>query len=128
MNTKSFLVSAFAGFVINFVLGAVFYAFLFPDLYPSEGEEKMSFIALGCLLYGILVAYVLTVVASVKNVTQGFKIGAIFGLLNGLSMNFFMYSSLEPNYQNIAIDVVISMVMVGTMGAVIAMLHKKFDA
>ena len=43
-------------------------------------------------------------------------------------MNFFMYASLEPNYQNIAIDSLLSLVMVGITGSVIALIHKKIDA
>lgn len=128
MNTKSFLVSGFIAFLINFLLGALFYGFIFTDLYPTGGEENMLFIALGCLFYGFLLAYVLTSIASIKNIAQGFRIGAVFGLLNGLSMNFFMYASLEPNYQNIVIDAIVSMVMVGIMGSVIALIHKKLDS
>ena len=40
-------------------------------------------------------------------------------------MNFFMYATLEPNYQNIAIDVAISIVMVGIMGALVGVINGK---
>jgi len=127
MNTKSFFASGLAAFVISFLLGWLFYGILFPDLYPKEGEDNMLFIALGCLFFGLLIAYLFTSVASIKNAGEGFKVGAIFGLLNGLSMNFFMYASMEPNYKNIAIDVVLSIVMVGIMGAVVALINGKMD-
>ncbi len=100
---------------------------LFPDLMPSQGEEDMLFIALGCLFNGLLIAYVFTIVASIKTAGKGFTIGAIFGLLNGLSMNFFMYSSMEPNCQNIAIDTIICMVTVGIVGAVVGMINGKMS-
>jgi len=127
MNTKSFLTSGFVAFVIYFLLGWLFYGILFPDLYPKEGEDNMLFIALGCLFFSLLIAYLFTSVASIKSAGEGFKVGAIFGLLNGLSMNLFMYSSMEPNYQNIAIDVALSIVMVGIMGAVVALINGKMD-
>jgi len=125
MNTKNFLISGFAAFVVNFLLGWLFYGILFQDLYPNQGEENMIFIALGCLFFGFVIAYVFTVVASIKSASEGFKVGSIFGLLNSLAMNFFMYATLEPNYQNIAIDVAISIVMVGIMGALVGVINGK---
>ncbi|MEN8856722.1 MAG: hypothetical protein ABF260_01470 [Flavobacteriaceae bacterium] len=125
MNTKNFLISGLAAFVVNFLLGWLFYGILFQDLYPNQGEENMIFIALGCLFFGFVIAYVFTVVASIKSASEGFKVGAIFGLLNSLVMNFFMYATLEPNYQNIAIDVAISIVMVGIMGALVGVINGK---
>ncbi len=42
-----------------------------------------------------------------------------------LSMNFYMYSSREVNYQNIVIDVAITIVMSAAVGAVIALVNDK---
>lgn len=126
MNTKNFLISGLAAFVVNFLLGWLFYGILFPDLYPKEGEDNIVFIALGCLFFGFLIAYVFTAIASIKDAKEGFKAGAIFGLLNALSMNFFMNSSaVDPNYQNMGIDIAISIVMVGITGAVVGMINGK---
>ena len=94
---------------------------------PKQGEYDILFIALGCLFSGFLLAYIFTVVASIKGLTNGLKIGAIYGLLSGLSMNFFMYASMEPNYQNIATDVVLSIVMMAIVGAAVAMINNKMD-
>ena len=127
MNTKSFITSGIVAFVLNFLLGWLFYGILFTDLYPSQGEENMLFIALGCLFNGLLIAYVFTVVTSIKTAGKGFSVGAFFGLLNALSMNFFMYASMEPNYQNMAIDTVLSLVMVGIVGAVVGMINGKMS-
>ena len=127
MNTKSFLLSGVVAFVLNFLLGWLFYGILFPDLMPKQGEDDIVFIALGCLFSGFLLAYIFTLVASIKGLTNGLKIGAIYGLLSGLSMNFFMYASMEPNYQNIATDVVLSIVMMAIVGAAVAMINDKMD-
>lgn len=128
MNIKSFFVSGIVAFIINFLLGWVFYGMLFTDLYPNQGNENMVFIAIGCLFSGFVIAYILTCVTSVKSIGEGFKIGAIFSLLNGLAMNFFMYANLDPNYQNIAIDVIIGIVMFGIIGAVIGIINSKLSS
>ena len=127
MNTKSFFTSGIVAFVLNFLLGWLFYGMLFPDLMPSQGEENMVFISLGCFFNGFLLAYVFTCVASIKTAGKGFTVGAIFGFLNALSMNFFMYSTMEPNYQNIAIDTVLTIITVGIVGAVIATINGKMS-
>lgn len=128
MNTKSFFTSGVVAFILQFLLGWVFYGMLFPDIMPNQGgEESMTFIALGCLFSGFVIAYVFTVVGSVKGAGDGFKVGAIYGLLSGLSMNFFMYSTLEPNYQNMGIDVAISIVMMGIVGAIIGVINGKMS-
>ena len=125
MKTTNFLASGVVGGIVNFLLGWVFYGMLFPDLYPTEGEENMLFVALGCLSYGLFMAYIFTGVANITAAKEGFKVGAIFGFFYALTMNFFMYSGMEPNYQNMAIDTVITLVMGGITGLVIALVNGK---
>lgn len=128
MNTKSFVASGLVAFILNFLLGWLFYGIIFPDLMPSQGEENMLFVALGCLFSGLLMSYIFTCVTSITSFNDGFKIGAVFGLLNALSMNFFMYSSMEPNYQNIGIDVAITLIMGGIVGGVIGIINGKMTS
>ena len=128
MNAKSFLASGIVAFIVNFLLGWVFYGMLFPDIMPKQGEDDIVFIALGCLFSGFLISYIFTVVASIKSAGDGFKVGAIYGLLSGLSMNFFMYSSMEPNFQNMGTDVVISIVMMGIVGAIVGVINGKMSS
>ena len=125
MKATNFLVSGVVGGIVNFLLGWVFYGMLFPNLYPKEGEENMLFIALGCLSYGLFMAYIFTGVAAITTAKQGLKVGAIFGFFYALTMNFFMYSGMEVNYQNMAIDVVITIVMGALTGLVIALVNGK---
>ena len=126
MNTKNFLVSGLVAGIVDFLLGWLFYGMLFPDLYPKEGEDNILFIALGCLFFGFLLAYIYTVVASIVNAMEGLKVGAVFGLLYSVSMNLFMNSSvIDPNYQNMATDVVIGIVMTAIMGAAIGLINGK---
>ena len=125
MKTKNFLGSGILGGIVNFMLGWVFYGMLFPNIYPSEGNEGLVFVFLGCMAYGLFMAYVFTGVGNITDTKDGLKAGAIFGLFYGLTMNLFMYSSQTPNYENMGIDLVINMVMGAVVGLLIAMVNGK---
>mgnify|MGYP005990707829 CR=1 FL=1 len=128
MNTKSFLASGIVAGIVNYLLGWVFYVQLFPNIYPQDESTNMLFILFGCITFGLFLAYILTVLTSTVSSSSGFKIGAIIGLFYGLSMNLFMYASMEANYQHIAIDILINMAQAAIMGSVIAMLHSKLKS
>lgn len=118
MKISNFIISSIVGSIVYFLLGWVAYGMLFTDLYPQEGN--IVFVYLGCLFFAMLLAYVFTKWANISTWITGAKSGAIIGLFYALSMNFFMYSSREPNYQNITIDVIITLVMSAITGAIIA--------
>ncbi len=127
MKTSNFIAGSVVGGIVYFLLGWLFYGILFTDLYPQGGS--MLFIFLGCLSFAALLAYVFTKWAHISTMMSGAKGGAAIGLFYALAMNFFMYASQEPNYQNIAIDVVITIVSGAITGAaigmVIGMMNKK---
>ena len=125
MKMKNFLVAGIVGGIVDFLLGWVFYGMLFSDLYPEGENMNLIFIALGCLTYGLFMAYIFTKWAGIKHASTGAKAGAVIGFFYALSMNFYMYSSREVNYQNIVIDVAITIVMSAVVGAVIAMVNDK---
>lgn len=125
MKTKNFLASGILGGIVNFLLGWVFYGMLFPNIYPSEGDEGLVFIFLGCMAYGLFMAYVFTGIGRITQTKDGLKAGAIFGLFYGLSMNLFMYASQEPNYSNMGIDMLINIVMGSIIGLIIAVINGK---
>ena len=127
MKISNFIAGSIAGAIVYFLLGWLFYGILFTDLYPPGGS--MLFIFLGCLSFAALLAYVFTKWANISTWMTGAKGGAAIGLFYALSMNFFMYASQEPNYQNIAIDVVITIISGAITGAaigiVLGMMNKK---
>jgi len=127
MNTKNFLASGVSGGIVNYLLGWVFYGMLFTEIYPNEGNQSMLFIALGCLAYGLFMAFVFTGVGNITDTKDGLKNGAIFGFFYGLTMNLFMYSSQDPNFQNMGLDLLISIVMGAITGMVVAMVNSKMD-
>lgn len=127
MNTKSFLLSGIAGFVVNFLLGWLFYGVLFADIYPKEEENALTFvfITLGCLFHAFTYAVIFTKWAQINTFSTGLKAGLIIGLLYTVSMNFFMYSSTELNVDNFITSVIIDTISAALMGGVIGLVHGK---
>ncbi|HSN47636.1 MAG TPA: hypothetical protein VLR29_02640 [Flavobacterium sp.] len=125
MNVKNFLVSGVIAGIINFLLGWVFYGILFKDIYPEGETMNLVFTFLGCLTYGLFIAYVFTKWAGITNPVIGLKAGAVIGFFTSLSMNLYMYSNRPVNYQNMALDVLITIVISAIMGAAIASINGK---
>jgi hypothetical protein len=88
MNVKKFLVSGIAGGIINFLLGWIYYGILFKNTFPSNGNENISFIFLGCLTFGLFTAYIFTKWTGISNWITGFGAGTIIGLFIALYMFF----------------------------------------
>jgi len=125
MNVKIFLVSGVIAGIINFLLGWVFYGMLFKDIYPEGENMNLLFTFLGCITYGLFIAYVFIKWAGITNPTIGIKAGAAIGFFTSLSMNLYMYSNKPVNYQNMALDVIITIAISAVMGAAIAFLNGK---
>jgi hypothetical protein len=126
MNVKNFLVSGIVGGIVQFLLGWLFYAILFKNSFPTDGNENMVFIFLGCMTFGFFVSYIFTKWAGISNVATGFKAGAVIGLLMALYSNFFMNSmKSDIDYQTMGLDIVITIVMAALVGAVIALVNGK---
>ena len=86
MNTKNFVVAGIVGFIVDFLLGGLFYGVIFPDIYKTtlNESEHMQFVTLGCLVFGFFVSYVWIKWAGFTNWLSGLKAGAIFGFFYGL--------------------------------------------
>lgn len=128
MKTKNFLVSGFAGGVANFLLGWLFYGILFKDTFPQpeESNNTMLMIFLGCLAFGLFMAYIFTKWAQITTAVTGAKAGAIIGLFLGLYFDFFqMAMNSDATAQLFAIDVALSIVIGAIVGAVIAAVNGK---
>lgn len=125
MNIKNLVAGTVGGGIVYWLLGWVFYGMLFKDIYPNEGNQNMTLLILGCMTFAFLLTYIFSHWANISTPFTGLKAGAIVGLLYGMSMNFFMYSSMEPNYVNMAMDTVINAFMAGVTGAVIGFILDK---
>jgi hypothetical protein len=125
MNFKNFIIGGVLGGLTNFLLGWIFYGNIFKDIYPENENTNLSFIFLGCMTFGLLISYIYTKWAGINNPTTGFSAGAIIGLFNALSMNFFMFSNKPLNMQNFAIDVLITVFIGACIGAVVALVNGR---
>lgn len=129
MNIKSIAVTTIVGSVVYFLLGWVFYGMIFTDIYPqTEGGPNLLFIYMGGLVYSKLISIAITWWANTSSLITGLQMGAIIGVLVGMSMNFFMFSA-EPecNWSQFITDSAVTTVMSAMVGAVIAVLHGKLS-
>jgi hypothetical protein len=128
MKTKNFLISGLSGGIADFLLGWLFYGMIFKDSFPQpeESSNAMILIFLGCITFGLFLAYIFTKWANISTAGTGAKAGAIIGLFMGLLFNFFgMAMSAEIAIQTAALDVAISIVMSAIVGAVIGAVNGK---
>ena len=98
---------------------------LYNDIYPEGENMNLIFTFLGCITYGLFIAYVFTKWAGITNPIIGIKAGAVIGFFTSLSMNLYMYSNKPVNYQNMVLDVIITIAISAVMGAAIAFLNEK---
>ncbi|WP_242093201.1 DUF1761 family protein [Aestuariivivens sediminicola] len=128
MKTKNFLAAGIAGGIVDFLLGWLFYGILFKDSFdqPEENSQAMLFIFLGCLTFGLFLAYIFGQWAQISTASTGAKAGAIIGLFMGLLFNFFHIAMhADASYQVAALDVAISVVMAAIVGAVVGFVNGK---
>ena len=128
MNAKNFLVSGVVGGIVNFLLGWLFYGIIFAAQFPVTGEMNMTMIVLGSLVGGLFVAYIFAKWAHISNWKTGLQAGAVIGLFLGLYYDFF-YNAMKANanidWQNMGLDILITIVMTALTGAVIAIMVDK---
>jgi ABC-type antimicrobial peptide transport system permease subunit len=130
MNAKNFLVSGIVGGIVNFLLGWLFYGILFESQFPvKEGEVmNLTMIALACLVGGLFIAYIFTKWAHISNWKTGLQAGAVIGLFLALYYDFY-YNAMKANadidWQNMGLDIVLTIVMTALTGAVIAIIIDK---
>jgi len=125
MNLKNFIIAGIVGGIVDFLLGWVFYGMIFTDLYPKEQEPNLLFIFLGCMTFGFFMSYIFTKWAGITNPMTGMQAGAIIGIFTSLSMNFFMYSGMPLNTQNMLTDIAVSTLMGAGIGAAVAFVNGK---
>ena len=128
MKTKNFLVSGLAGGIADFLLGWLFYGMIFKDSFPQpeENSNALVMIFLGCITFGLFIAYIFTKWAQITTASTGAKAGAVIGLFVALFYNFFnMAMTADVAMQTVALDIAISIVMTAIVGAVIGAVNGK---
>lgn len=125
MNVKNFIVAGIVGGIVDWLLGWLFYGMIFKDSFPEQ-PSNMLFITLGCLTFGFFMSYIFTRWAQITTGATGLKAGAVIGILMGLQSNFFSWAMKpEPNYQLMALDLGIMIVMGAIVGSVVGTVNGK---
>lgn len=129
MKTKNFLVSGIVAGIVYFLLGWLFYGILFKDFFseqPDETTQTMLMIFLGCLTYGLFLAYIFTKWAQISTATTGLKAGAVIGLFIALFYNFFNMAMVSgATYEMFAMDTAITIVSTAIIGAIAGVINGK---
>ena len=128
MKTKNFLVSGIVGGIVDFLLGWLFYGIIFVNTFPQpeENSNTMIMIFLGCMTFGLFVAYIFTKWAQIATAYTGFKAGVVIGVFMGLFFNFFnLAMNSVATMELAALDVGISIVMTAIIGAAVGAVNGK---
>lgn len=121
---KNFLTATIAGGVTLFVLGFLIYGVLLADFFANDAvsaEPIWWAVTLGQLLSAAFLAVILGW-KGVATGKEGFHAGAVVGALMGLAFGLMMYGTMDNVHTMATLigDTVVSLVMYGTAGAVIA--------
>ncbi len=131
---KRLITGTVAGGITLFVLGYLIYGLALADFFASNSGSAtgaardpviMWAIAVGEFSMAALVTLAL-VWKGASSTGDGFKTGAIVGLLVGLGYNFITYGVTNiSNLTAVTVDPIISLLRVGIAGAVIALVLGK---
>ena len=125
MKIKNFLITGIVGGIIDYLLGWLLYGILFRDHFPGE-MPNILFIFLGCMTFGFLVAYIFTKGKPITTFASGMVSGAVIGFFLSLWSNLFMRSNaINVDYQNMFLDITISVVMGAIVGVSVAFINDK---
>ncbi|HEY0668489.1 MAG TPA: hypothetical protein VGD22_09960 [Sphingobacteriaceae bacterium] len=127
MNSKT-VIAGIIGGIASFLAGWVIFGILLMDFYSKnmvhyDGLMKepmeMWAIAIGSLLHGILLAYLLNL-AGVRSAGRGAVVGGITFFLMSLGVDMMMYAQMNLiNFPMIAIDVLGTALLGATAGAAV---------
>ncbi len=74
-----------------------------------------------------MVSFIFLQWAGISTFRAGAEGAGIIGLLYGTAMNFFMYASMTPNYQNMIMDISINAVSGAITGGIMAIVIEKLS-
>lgn len=128
------ILATLAAFVVMFVLGYIIYEPLLGDFFAANAGTAMGVIKENPVFWQIIVGQLcgagllITVLSwkGVESAADGFKGGAVFGLLLSLFYGFMNLGTMNTSTMNAALaDVAITAVMMGAAGAVGALVLRR---
>lgn len=134
MNVKRLAVGSIVGAIIIYLVGTLFWVYLFADFFNANGGGAVGVtrpemikwaLVVGTLLYGVLVTLTLEWRGS-KSVVGGLITGAIVGALLWGTADFTHYAINTMNNLSATIaDTVLEGVRGGVTGAIVAFVLSK---
>jgi hypothetical protein len=131
MNTR-LIVAALLGSVVSFFLGWLVYGILLAPYYEANevhyhglqrlhGDMRLYGIYLSQLSTSFLLAFIFQQWARIHTFGKGFVGGMIFGFFTAVSINLYMWSSMNLfQWEVYAVDAVVNALFLGIVGGVIA--------
>jgi hypothetical protein len=130
MDIKKFILSTFAGGVIYFLLGYLFYAFLLEGFFSghtvsgiAKSDDEMKFypLVMGNFSLAALLSFIFLRWADIKRFVDGLRGGAIIGFLMTAGFNFIIYDTVKiMSFKGILADTVVFTLISALAGGIIA--------
>ncbi len=134
MINRNCILATLAAFATSFVLGFIIYQPVLGDFFAANAGTATGVIRENPVFWQIIVgqlcgaALLVTVLSwkGVESAADGFKGGAVFGLLLSLFYGFMNLGTMNTTTMNaVLVDVVVTVVMMGAAGAVAALVLKR---
>lgn len=136
MDIKKFVIGGITGGILFFLLGWLIYGNLLMDYMKDHhgtatgvdrAEPDMMYLAIGNLLSGFLMAYIL-IKANITSLAGGLITGAVVGLLMSASYDCIMYGTTHiVSRKMMMADVLASTALAAIVGAVVGMVLGKLN-
>lgn len=135
MSTKRFVLAALAGGIVLFMAGGLLYGWALASFFEANQGSAVGVmrdppdwvhLALGQLVFGVLLAVIISKWAGVSGLGAGLRIGAVTGLLLGFGIDLTMFGT--SNIANITatlVDPFVAMVQFAIGGAAVGLVLEK---
>lgn len=123
------------GGIVYFFLGWLVYGYLLMDVYANHMNQcaqraEADMIWWAMIAANLLFALLLTLIlnwSDAKNIKDGIKTSALFGIIMAaaIDLSFYSYTTTFNSFSVVLIDIIITAVMAGVIGAVIVLTWGK---
>lgn len=127
---KKFVLSVFASFVAMFIAAAFWNLFIARNLVNLENaiireEPSILLIALGYFVLALIMSYLYPKLVRNNSIVNGFKFGALIGILWILPFNLVLHAVYEFPQLALIIDPAWAIIEQGVGGIAIALVYSK---
>lgn len=129
MKTTNIFFAGVIGGVVDFILGWFFYGGIFSNFFPEGEDMDLTFIALGCITFGLIMAYIYENRGGITTFMSGAKAGIGLGILFGFWTIFFSAAQKGISFDTFAVELFIhvatTILVGGVVGFILGKLQRK---